>query len=298
MLKKRSGKLKNHLSNLIALCDDCNQARNFKVYKNRVGVILAGGRGTRLYPLTYTASKHSLPIGLNPMIFYTIKTLRSFGIYKIMIVLDRNDNGDIMSAVGSGAMFGVDISYKIQEGAGGISEALYLAKGFSNNSMDEIVVILGDNIFDNQELNTDIDLNITNPMGDRNTKACVYVKKVSNPEDYGIAVMDEGRIVKIVEKPKDFIGNMAVLGLYVYTNDVFNIIEGVKPSKRGELEISSINDYYAQQGLLEYKEVNSYWADCGGSIQRYAEACLHGAKQAKVSKDEINEFVSVVFDDK
>lgn len=306
-LVAREGRLSWHLSNLITQCHDCYAIR-VKVdtggHENRVGVVLCGGRGTRLYPLTMYQNKHTLPIGLVPMVFYPIKTLQKFGIKRVLIVTDRDGTNETMKMLGSGKEFGMDFTYKIQEGAGGISEALYLAKDFAKPK-DEIVVVLGDNIFDIDNLDTDVDLRW--PKDDSYDepvfKSCVYLKKVANPEAYGVAVLEEydsktNIVTKIVEKPKEFVSDMAVLGLYVYTYDVFNVIESVEPSERGELEISSVNDHYASRGELTYKEVASYWGDAGGSIQRYAECSMHGAKEANVSAEEIENFRAIVFDDR
>lgn len=281
-----------HLSNLITLCDGCNdisEVHKIMARNDRFGVLLCGGKGTRLYPLTRYQNKHTLPIGLMPMIFYPLKTLRAFGVKRAMIVIDREGANSTMEMLGSGKEFGMELSYRVQEGAGGIADALYLAKDFVSPS-DEIICILGDNVFDNTSLDTDIKL------GDQ--KACVYVKEVPNPQDYGVARISNGRVAEIIEKPKTFVSNSAVLGLYVYTHDVFDVIQRIKPSKRGELEISSVNDYYAAEGELQFKTVKGYWADCGSSIQRYCEASLYGAKQAKVSAQEIDIFKSIVFDDK
>lgn len=293
-LVPRDGRLAWQLSNLITLCKDCFNDAEYNRQNNkpdRVGVMLCGGRGTRLYPLTMFQNKHTLPIGLVPMLFYPLKTLRKFGVSRVLMVIDRDAADQTIAMLGSGKEFGMDISYKVQEGAGGISEALYLAKDFVKEDTKEIVVILGDNIFDNNALDADVDL--------VSSEACVYLKPVSNPEDYGIAVLDdEGKVTKIVEKPKEFVGDTAVLGLYLYKTNVFDIIESVDPSERGELEISSVNDHYASRGTLDSKMFNGYWGDAGGSIQRYAECSMHGAKLANVSAEEIDNFRSVVFDDK
>ena len=281
-----------HLSNLVTLCDACNEAsetHKLNARDDRFGVLLCGGKGTRLYPLTRYQNKHTLPIGLVPMVFYPLKTLRSFGIRRAMIVVDREGMNTTMEMLGSGKEFGMELTYRVQEGAGGIADALYLAKDFVKPT-DEIVCILGDNVFDNTNLDTDVKLG--------EDRACVYVKEVPNPQDYGVARIVDGKVVEIIEKPKTFVSNSAVLGLYVYTYDVFNVIQKVKPSKRGELEISSVNDYYAAENNLQFKTIKGYWADCGSSIQRYCEASLYGAKQARVSAQEIDTFKSIVFDDK
>jgi glucose-1-phosphate thymidylyltransferase len=298
----RDGSVSFQLSNLITLCDVCKAERD-NISKNqhqgRVGVLLCGGKGTRLYPLTITTNKHLLPIGICNMVFYPIKTLRKFGVKRVLIVVDQFASS-IMNTLGSGKAFGMDFSYKVQDGAFGIADALYLAKDFINEETEEIITILGDNIFDNNELDTNIsECFCSDKLGNPKHEACVYLKKVPNPEDYGIAVInDDGKIERIVEKPKEFIGDTAVLGLYVYRPSVFSIIEDITPSERGELEISSVNHKMAEQGLLDYRLVKGYWADCGGSIQRYAEASMFGAKQANVSAEEIDGFRSTVFDDK
>lgn len=291
-LVPREGMLAWHLSNLITLCRNCfdeaeEVKRNGK--NNRVGILLCGGRGTRLYPLTMYQNKHTLPIGIVPMIFYPLKTLRAFGVKRVLVVTDREDTNEITKMLGSGKEFGMDISYKIQEGAGGISEALNLGRDFAKPG-DEIVCILGDNIFNIDSIDKNVDLN-----GD---KACVFLKKVDNPSAYGVAVVEGGKVKSIIEKPKEFVSNLGVVGLYLYTYDVFDVIQSVQPSERGELEISSVNDYFASRGQLQYKMVNGYWGDAGGSIQRYAECNMHGAKEANVSAEEIDTFRSIVFDDK
>lgn len=291
-LVSRDGILAWHLSNLITLCEDCfTEAENVRNNgrDDRVGIMLCGGRGTRLYPLTMYQNKHTLPIGIVPMIFYPLKALRAFGVKRVLVVTDREGANETMKMLGSGKEFGMDISYKIQEGAGGISEALNLGRDFARPD-DEIVCILGDNIFDIDSIDKDVKLN--------DDKACVFLKKVDEPSAYGVATVKDGKVQSIVEKPKEFVSDLAVVGLYLYTYDVFDVIQNVEPSERGELEISSVNDYFATQGQLQYKMVNGYWGDAGGSIQRYAECNMHGAKEANVSAQEIDTFRTIVFDDK
>jgi len=300
-LTERSGFLAWHVSNLITLCSDCAGKREYNIKNNKdskkVGVILCGGKGTRLFPQTKFTNKHELPIGLIPMLFYPLKTLREFGVYRTVIVIDRENTNKIIEMVGSGKEFGMDVSYRVQDGSGGISEALYLAKDFVRED-DQVVCILGDNIFDNGGLDTNVFLNTESNLS-YGPRACVYLKQVKQPEAYGIAILDENKkITKIIEKPKEFVGNMAVVGLYLYTSHVFRVIEGIEPSERGELEVSSLNDYYAVNNLLDYRTVNEYWGDAGGSINDYAKCSMHGAKEANVSSDDIEEFRSIVFDTK
>jgi len=283
------GQLK--LSNLITLCNDCKNEsiRASKISNNKVGVILCGGIGSRLYPMTKFVNKHHLPIGILPTIFYPVKTMRSLGVKRILVIVGRDDSGTL-NMLGSGKEFGLDISYRVQEGAGGISSALYLAKDFAKPG-DEIVCILGDNIFDNERLSNSVCL-------DDNTKACVWLKDVDDPRAYGVATISDSKVVEIIEKPSNPVSNHAVVGLYKYTYNVFSVIESIRPSDRGELEISDVNDFYAKNGSLGYERVNGYWGDSGGSLQRYAECSMHGAKEANVSSEEIDEFRSLVFDDK
>jgi glucose-1-phosphate thymidylyltransferase len=291
-MTKRDGRLAWHLSNLITLCGNCydraDELRNSDE-QSRVGVVLCGGKGTRLYPLTAYCNKHTLPIGIIPMVFYPIKTLRSFGIKRVLVVTDRADTGEITQMLGSGKEFGMEITYRIQEGAGGISEALYLAKDFARPG-DDIVCILGDNVFDNSALDTEVELS--------SGEACVFLKEVDNPQSYGVATIENDQVVEIIEKPNSPKSNLAVVGLYAYTYDVFDIISSIEPSGRGELEISSVNDFYAKANKLSYKVVSGYWGDAGGSISRYAECSMQGAKEANVSANEIDNFRAVVFDDK
>jgi len=279
------------LPNLITLCDSC-QAESIsagKLDNNKVGVILCGGIGSRLFPMTKFINKHHLPIGILPTIFYPLKTMRSLGVRRILMVVGRDDRAT-MDMLGSGKEFGLDISYKVQEGADGISGALYLAKDFARLG-DEIVCILGDNIFDPDSVSPDVSLS-------EGSSACVWLKQVDDPRAYGVAEVKDGRVLSIVEKPENPASDLAVVGLYMYDYSVFDIIDSIEPSERGELEISSVNDEYAKLGKLKYEMVTGYWGDSGGSIQRYAECSMHGVRQCRVSEEEVKEFVSTVFDDK
>jgi glucose-1-phosphate thymidylyltransferase len=279
------------LSNLITLCSDCKadkEASEAEPDNNLVGVLLAGGKGTRIAPLTKYFNKHAVPVGIVPMVFYPLRTLRALGVKRVMVVIDRENVGSIVSMLGSGKEFGLDLTYRVQEGAGGISEALYLAKDYAKPG-DRIVCILGDNIFDPNGLDD---------SGVWSDKPCVWVKQVPNPQDYGVAEVDGDRIVRIIEKPKVYVSNWAVLGLYAYNYDVFSVIDSIKPSDRGELEISCVNDYYASSGQLEFEEVNGFWGDAGSSLKKYTECFLYGAKVAKVSAEEITTFHNLIFDEK
>ncbi len=229
------------------------------------GLVLAGGLGTRLYPLTKITNKHLLPVYDRPMIFYPIQTLVNAGIKDIMIVTGGNNAGDFLRLFGNGSLFGLKhLNYTYQEKEGGIAEALGLAEHFAEG--DRMVVILGDNI---------IEGNIIQAVGDfkaQKSGAKIMLKKVENPKDYGVAELKGKRIVNIIEKPKKPKSNYAVLGIYMYDNEVFDVIKTLKPSKRGELEITDVNNAYIKKGNLTYSILEGYWADAGASIDALLEA--------------------------
>jgi len=219
------------------------------------GIILAGGTGTRLYPLTRVTNKHLLPIGKEPMIYHSIKQLVSADITSILVVTSKEHMGDVVNLLGSGKDFGCDLTYKVQENAGGIAHALSLAENFTNG--DNIAVILGDNIFEYS----------IKPYKDNFLKqkegARVLLKEVGDPERYGIAALDEYHVLSIEEKPNKPKTNFAVVGMYFYDNKVFNIIKTLEPSERGELEITSVNNAYIKLNELKYDIVKGRWTDAG-----------------------------------
>ncbi len=222
------------------------------------GIILAGGLGTRLYPLTRITNKHLLPVYDKPMIFYPIEMLVKAGIKDIMIVTGGNNSGDFLRLLGDGKEFGLkQIHYSYQKGEGGIADALKLCKEFAGK--DRMVVALGDNI---------IEKNIIESVKDfkkQKKGARVLLKEVSNPREYGVVEIKNGKIKRIVEKPKKPKSNYAVIGIYFYPADVFDIISKLKPSKRGELEITDVNNFYLKKGQLEYSFLDGWWYDCGES---------------------------------
>jgi glucose-1-phosphate thymidylyltransferase len=221
------------------------------------GVILAGGKGTRLYPLTRATNKHLLPVGKEPMIFNSIKQLLSAGIKEILIVTSKEHMGDVVRLLGSGKEFGCDFTFKVQEEAKGIAHALLLAEDFANANNEKIVVILGDNIATHS-----IKPYVEN-FKKQNSGAKVLLRKVSDLERYGIAALDELKVVKIEEKPKEPKSNYAVIGIYMYDNKVFDIIKTLKPSKRGEYEITSVNNEYIKNNELTYDILKGEWTDAG-----------------------------------
>jgi glucose-1-phosphate thymidylyltransferase len=220
------------------------------------GIILAGGLGTRLYPLTKITNKHLLPIYGKPMIYYPIQTLVDAGIRDILVVTGGMHAGEFLRLLGDGAEFGLKhINYTYQEGEGGIAEALRLARHFADN--DRIVVMLGDNIIE-KSISGAVEEFKAQPRGAR-----ILLKKVDDPERFGVAEFKGKKIVSIEEKPKSPKSDYAVTGIYMYDNQVFDIIKTLKPSKRGELEITDVNNAYIRQGALEYSILDGWWTDSG-----------------------------------
>ena len=223
------------------------------------GVILAGGTGSRLFPLTKVSNKHLLPVYDRPMIYYPIEALVNAGIDDIMLVTGGEGAGDFLRLLGNGSAFGLKhLSYAYQEKPGGIAEALGLARDFIGD--DKFAVVLGDNI---------IQKNIVKAVRDFELQAegaKILLAQVDNPQAYGVAEVVDGKVVSIVEKPKEPRSNWAVIGIYLYTADVFTIIDGLEPSARGELEITDVNNEYLRRGALTVEYVDGWWADCGESI--------------------------------
>jgi len=221
------------------------------------GVILAGGLGKRLYPLTKITNKHLLPIFSKPMIYYPIQTLVDAGIKDILIVTGGNHAGEFLRLLGNGYQFGLKhINYTYQEGEGGIAQALSLAEHFADNG--KIVVILGDNIIEKGIKRAVEDFD-KQPKG-----AKILVKKVPDPERFGVVEFNKKkRISKIVEKPKKPKSDYIVTGIYMYDNQVFDIVKKLKPSGRGELEITDVNNAYLKKGELTCNILKGWWTDSG-----------------------------------
>lgn len=237
------------------------------------GVILAGGLGTRLYPLTKVTNKHLLPVYNKPMIFYPIDTLVKAGITDILVVTGGPHCGDFMSILKNGQELGMKhLEYAYQENEGGIADALSLAENFSEG--DSITVILGDNTSD-----ADISASVTNFKDG----ALIFLKKVPDPKRFGIATFDpkdESKIIKITEKPEKADSDMAVTGVYIYDDQVFDFIRQIKPSGRGELEITDVNNKYVEKGQLNWSELKGYWWDAG-TFDTLLEAQNFWAKKTK-----------------
>ncbi|KRE51261.1 sugar phosphate nucleotidyltransferase [Paenibacillus sp. Soil522] len=216
------------------------------------GIILAGGTGSRLYPLTKVTNKHLLPVGKYPMIYHAIYKLKEAGITNILIVTGREHMGSVVNLLGSGSEFEVTFSYKVQDEAGGIAQALGLAETFVGD--DLCTVILGDNIFFD---------NITPYVASFNGGAKILLKQVEDPERYGVAEMQGKIIVSIEEKPKIPKSSYAVTGVYMFDSRVFEIIRTLKPSGRGELEITDVNNAYLLQKQLQFDVLDGWWTDAG-----------------------------------
>ncbi|MGE5619289.1 MAG: sugar phosphate nucleotidyltransferase [Sphingomonadaceae bacterium] len=244
------------------------------------GVVLAGGSGTRLYPLTRITNKHLLPVYDKPMIYYPIQTLVNAGITDILLVTGGNNAGDFLRLLGNGREFGLKhINYTYQERAGGIAEALGLAEHFVDGQ--KMVVILGDNI---------IEGNIraaVQAFEGQEKGAKVLLKEVPDPENYGVPVLEGDRIVRIEEKPANPATNYAVIGIYMYDASVFDVIKTLKPSGRGELEITDVNNAFIEAGTMTWDVLEGFWADAGASIDAYLGAnnqvAQYGANKLKLS---------------
>ncbi len=217
------------------------------------GIVLAGGTGSRLYPLTKVTNKHLLPIGNKPMIYYPIGKLTEAGIEEILIVTGTEHMGDVVTLLGSGKDFGCRFTYKVQDEAGGIAQALGLAENFAGD--DAMAVILGDNIF-----STSLDDAIKKFAGEG---AHILLKEVEDPERFGVAEVDGEKIAGIEEKPDNPKSNFAVTGIYMYDNNVFDYIRELEPSARGELEITDLNNRYISQGKMRFSVMEGWWTDAG-----------------------------------
>jgi len=240
------------------------------------GIILAGGMGTRLYPCTKIFNKHVFPIYDKPMICYPLDTLVKAGIKNIRIVLAKNFSGPFLDFLGDGRDFEAQLSYTIQGQAGGIADALSLVEDFANG--EKIVVILGDNIFE------DNIRKYVNLFEKHKNGAKLFLSKVSEPERFGVPVFKNKQIITIEEKPKRPQSQFAVTGLYMYDTKVFDIIRELKPSTRGELEITDVNNVFITQGLASYEILPGFWDDAGtfDSIYRCTEFLRNKANKQKI----------------
>jgi glucose-1-phosphate thymidylyltransferase len=219
------------------------------------GVILAGGTGSRLFPLTKVTNKHLLPVGQEPMIFHPILKLRDAGVLEILVVTGLEHMGDVVNLLGSGREFGCRFTYKVQDEAGGIAQALGLAENFAAG--EPVCVLLGDNVFQ------DPIVPFVRAFGRQRRGARIVLKQVKDPQRYGVAEVKGSRITQIVEKPKVPRSDLAVTGIYFYDGGVYDLVRRLKPSARGELEITDVNNAYLRRRALRYDVLRGWWTDAG-----------------------------------
>ena len=228
------------------------------------GVILAGGTGSRLYPVTRYVNKHLINVYDKPMVIYPLFTLIDAGIEEILIVTNPQWVDSFKDLLGDGSDFGIKLEYVAQEEAAGIADALGLAEDFAGD--DDILVMLGDNVIED-----DIKWAV-NDFYSHNAESMVFVKEVAHPSAYGVAVIENKEILEIEEKPANPKSNLAVIGCYIYKNGVFDLIKGLTPSERGELEITDLNNIYLSIGKLHFHQLQGYWRDCGENFESLHEA--------------------------
>jgi len=235
------------------------------------GIVLAGGTGSRLYPLTKVTNKHLLPVGSKPMIYYPIEKLVGAGIQEILIVTGTEHMGDVVSLLGSGKDFGCRFTYKVQDEAGGIAQALGLAENFAGG--DTMTVILGDNVFEDDLADA--------VAGYPGEGASIMLKEVEDPTRYGVAELEGNKIVGIEEKPARPKSNLSVTGIYMYDAQVFDYIRTLKPSGRGELEITDVNNHYIREGMMQFSVMKGWWTDAGtfDSLRR-ANELMHRLEES------------------
>lgn len=243
------------------------------------GIILAGGNGTRLFPLTKVTNKHLLPVYDKPMIYYPLNTLIKSGIKEIMIVSGKGHAGHFLELLGSGEDLGIKLSYIVQDKSGGIAHALGLCKGFVDG--DALACILGDNIFEQSFLEE---------VKYFREGSLIFLKEVENPERFGVAVIknwskilgfEAPDLIEIVEKPSTLISKYAVTGFYLYDNHIFDIISCLKPSPRGELEITDANNTYIKEKRMKYQVIEGFWSDAGTFESLYKASTFIMEKEIK-----------------
>lgn len=239
------------------------------------GIILAGGTGSRLYPLTKVTNKHLLPVGKYPMIYHSVEKLKAADIIDILVVTGKDHMGDVVNLLGSGREFGVTFTYKVQDEAGGIAQALGLAEHFVGD--DQMVVILGDNVF------SDSIAPFVENFKKQQTGAKILIREVHDPQRYGVPEINGGKIIGIEEKPSNPKSSYAVTGIYMYDSHVFKIIHTLTPSRRGELEITDVNNAYIANNELTYDILYGWWTDAGthASLSKANEL----AKDIKLGKE-------------
>lgn len=222
---------------------------------NLKAIILAGGTGSRLFPLTKVTNKHLLPVGKYPMIFHSVYKLKQAGLTDILVITGKEHMGDVVNLLGSGSDIGVSFTYRVQDEAGGIAQALGLAEQFVGD--DQMVVILGDNVFAD-----DISPYVER-FREQKEGAKILIQEVSDPQRFGVPELQGENITSIEEKPQQPKSSYAVTGIYMFDSKVFDIVKTLKPSARGELEITDVNNAYIKQGELTYDILEGWWTDAG-----------------------------------
>jgi glucose-1-phosphate thymidylyltransferase len=239
------------------------------------GVVLAGGLGTRLRPLTRITNKHLLPVYNKPMIYYPIEMLVKAGIRDILLVTGGNSAGDFLRLIGNGEDFGLSrINYAYQKGEGGIAEALGLAREFVDD--EKVVVVLGDNILENG-IGPAVERFSNQPSGSR-----IFLTCVERPQEYGVAEVEGGKVKRIIEKPPHPPSDLAVIGVYMYPPDVFDVVDALEPSARGELEITDVNNAYIERGEMAYEIIDGWWLDAGENHEALLQANLTMARRGGI----------------
>ena len=222
------------------------------------GIILAGGSGTRLSPLTKSVNKQLLPINDKPMIFYPLSVMMLANIRDVLLIVNPGQMNNFKNLLGDGSRFGIKISYVVQARPKGLPDAFVLGKKFINNK--NVALILGDNFFYGQSLAKILEKSLLHKTG-----AKIFLKEVTKPENYGVAKITKNKIFKIVEKPKKFVSNQAITGLYFFDKDVVKFSESLKPSKRGEVEITDLIKKYQKNKKLNFEQIGrgAIWSDAG-----------------------------------
>ncbi len=231
------------------------------------GVVLAGGTGSRLYPLTKVTNKHLLPVGRYPMIYHPLVRMRRAGIEHVAVVTSPEHMGDVVNLLGSGRAFGLDITFRVQDEPGGIAQALGLCENFTGD--DPFLVILGDNII-SHDIGDEVK-EFRRQLDEQGSGARVLLKEVPDPERYGVPRFEDDRIVEIIEKPSDPPSNYSVVGMYFYDAGVYDIIRSLKPSARGEYEVSDVSNAYIAKRQLTFGILNGWWGDAG-TLEGWYEA--------------------------
>jgi len=219
------------------------------------GVVLAGGTGSRLLPLTEVTNKHLLPVGTEPMIFHPVRKLAEAGVHDVLVVTGAEHAGHVIAALGSGQEFGCAITYRVQQEAGGIAQALGLAEDYAAGG--KVAVLLGDNVFQ-EPLRRHALAFVEQEAGAR-----ILLGAVDDPRRFGVPVFDGDRLVRIDEKPTDPQDSRCVTGIYFYDASVYDVIRGLHPSARGELEITEVNNHFIESGTLTWAELEGWWTDAG-----------------------------------